>query len=262
MKTLNYKRYIPVLFMTGLLFTSCEDLSNHTVDGNGNRTTDTRSLQAFRLVQLNGDFEVQIDTGSVFSALVEADENLIDLIVTYVSGNKLIIESANGTSLKPTHPIQITITTTALDEITLNGSGYVYCYGLETGELTMNLAGSGQIECYDVKSSTVNAQLEGSGLINCRLVSENLTASIEGSGEIKLSGESLNTDYKIIGSGQIKANYLNTGVSVVYISGSGVADTRVSNALDVTIMGSGIVYYTGNPSVESSISGSGKVIKR
>jgi hypothetical protein len=48
----------------------------------------------------------------------------------------------------------------------------------------------------------------------------------------------------------------------VYISGSGLADTRVQDTLDVTIIGSGIVYYTGNPNIESYISGSGKIVER
>jgi hypothetical protein len=45
-----------------------------------------------------------------------------------------------------------------------------------------------------------------------------------------------------------------------YISGSGRIDTRVNNLLNVTITGSGMVYYFGNPVVASYISGSGKVI--
>jgi hypothetical protein len=262
METLKNSCFIPVMMLTGLLFASCEDLWNRCVDGNGNRTADTRVLQSFSRVQVNGDFEVQIDTGRFSSAIVEADENLVDLIVTHVSGGKLIIETRNGACLRPSHPIEITINTQALDEITLSGSGLVYCYGLETEEFSMNLTGSGQIECYETEASIVNVELEGSGLINSSLVSENLTAQLEGSGEIRMSGESVNADYKIIGSGLINAEQVITDVSVVYISGSGVVDTRVNNALDVTIIGSGIVYYTGNPNLESYISGSGKVIKR
>ena len=262
MKTLKNKYLIPVFVLTGLLLTSCEDLWNRCVDGNGNRAADNRALQSFSRVQVNGDFEVQIDTGRISSAIVEADENLVDLIVTHVSGNKLIIETRNGACLRPSHPIEITINTQALDEITLNGSGFVYCYGLETEELSINLSGSGQIECYEAEASVVNVDLEGSGLINSSLVSENLTTQLEGSGEIRLSGESVNADHKIIGSGQINAGQVITDVSIVYISGSGIVETRVNSALDVTIIGSGIVYYTGNPVLESYISGSGKVVER
>jgi hypothetical protein len=75
-------------------------------------------------------------------------------------------------------------------------------------------------------------------------------------------GESISGDHKIIGSGSINAAQLNSDVAIVYISGSGVVDVDVNNALDVTIIGSGKVYYTGNPTVEDYISGSGEVIER
>lgn len=262
MKTMKNIFYIPALLVTGLMFSSCEDLWNRCVDGDGDRTTDTRVVEAFSRIQVNGDFEVQIDTGNTSSVRIESDENLMDLIVTHVSGNKLIIETRNGTCIRPSHPIEITVTTSSPDEITLNGSGYVYCYGLETDELSMKLAGSGQIECYDIVASVVNVELEGSGLINSSFVAENLTTQLEGSGEIRLSGESVNADHKIIGSGNIRAKEVISDVCVVYISGSGTVDSHVNNALDVTIIGSGNVYYTGNPTIKSYISGSGKVIER
>jgi hypothetical protein len=233
---------------------------NRCVDGNGMRTSETRSLQLFDRIQVNGDFEVQVDTGRTSSAVVEVDENLLDLVVTHVSGNTLIIESRNNDCLRPTHPIEITVTTPAVSEITLNGSGYVNCYGLAAEELNLILQGSGMIDCFEVEATSVSVSLEGSGFINCSLYTENLTTHLEGSGEIGMSGASVNSDLKIIGSGRIKADRVNSNVCVAYISGSGRIDTRVESVLDITIIGSGMVYYSGNPTVESYISGSGKVV--
>jgi hypothetical protein len=250
------------LILSSLVFISCENIWDRCADGNGNRTSDTRTLASFEQIQVNGDFQVEIDTGSDSFVKIEADENLLDLIVTHVSGNKLIIESRNGDCLRPTHSIEINVITPHVSLIDLNGSGYVYLYGMETDELELRLAGSGQIECNDLVASAVACDLEGSGLINSTLVTENLTAQLKGSGEIRLSGASANSDLKVIGSGRIKADQINTDVCYVYISGSGIVDVNVNNALDVSIIGSGIVYYEGNPTVESFISGSGKVIKQ
>jgi hypothetical protein len=91
---------------------------------------------------------------------------------------------------------------------------------------------------------------------------EDLACQIDGSGEIRLNGASVNSELRVIGSGHIRGNQLNTDVCVAYISGSGTIDTWVNHALDVTIIGSGIVYYSGNPAVESYISGSGKAVKQ
>ncbi|MBN1143607.1 MAG: DUF2807 domain-containing protein [Bacteroidales bacterium] len=262
MKTFGMIQKLTALLLTGLLFTACDDIWDRNIDGNGDREIESRSLETFSNVEINGDFEVQIDLGESSKAVIETDENLMQYIITHVSGNKLIIETRDDVNLRPSHPIELTITTPALDQIELNGSGYVYCYEIETEELSVYLAGSGQIEFYNTIASSAEIELDGSGFISGELFVENLTTKIEGSGEIRAEGTSVSTNHKIIGSGRINADDVIAGVSTVYISGSGIIDTYASEALDVTIIGSGIVYYKGNADLDSYISGSGKVIKR
>jgi len=250
------------LAIASLLGTSCEDLWNRCVDGNGDLRVDNRTLEGFEDIEINGDFEVEIDTGDTWGVRIESDENLIDLIVTHVSGNRLIIETRDGICIRPTRPIEIIISVQTVSEITLNGSGYVYSYALENESLILNLAGSGQIEIDNAVCTTAHVGLEGSGLINCNLITESLEAQLEGSGEIKLRGECTTSDQNIIGSGKIKSSELESEECTVRISGSGIADVHVNNTLDVTIIGSGTVYYTGDPTIETYISGSGQVIER
>jgi hypothetical protein len=257
------RKYITLgILCISVILTSCEDIWNHCIDGNGNRIADTRALNLFEEIQINGEFDVQIDTGQDVSVRVEADDNLIGLVITHVTGNKLIIETRNGDCIRPSRPIQITVTVPTVHTIKLNGSGYVNSYGLSSEELDVSLSGSGQITCHNVESTTATFELEGSGSITGSLTAVNLTALIEGSGDIRLSGSSVNADLKILGSGRINANQVNTDVCIAYISGSGIIETFVNDALDATIIGSGTVYYEGNPAVESYISGSGKVVRQ
>lgn len=262
MKTFGIIQKLTVLLLTCMLFTACDDIWDRNIDGNGNRDVETRSLESFSSVEINGDFDVQVDIGASSKAVIETDENLMQYVITHVSGNKLIIETRDDVNLRPSRPIEVTITTPAIEQLELNGSGYVYCYGLETEELSVHLAGSGQIEFYNTVASSAEIELDGSGYISGELFVENLTTKIEGSGEIRAEGTSISTNHKIIGSGRINADEVIAGVSTVYISGSGIIDTYASEALDVTIIGSGIVYYEGNADLDSYISGSGKVIKR
>ncbi|HLO60795.1 MAG TPA: head GIN domain-containing protein [Bacteroidales bacterium] len=262
MKKTIYKLTIPALLLMTITLFSCEELWDRHVDGNGDRKMEDRNLAGFDRIEVNGDFEVQVDTGIESFATVEADENLLDFIVTHVSGHTLIIETREGYDLRPSHPIEIKVTTPDITQIDLNGSGLIYSYGIQTDELSVNLAGSGEIDLDNLVTTIANLNLEGSGYINARLDAADVKALLEGSGDIKLDGICNNSDLKITGSGKIKASELNTDVCVVYISGSGVADTWVNTALDVTIIGSGTVYYTGNPVVDKYISGSGQVRER
>lgn len=245
-----------------LLFqVSCDNFWDGCIEGNGYRVTETRDLDSFEEIQINGEFEVDIDTGSIPSVKIKADENLMDVIVTNVSGNKLIIESRNGTCLNPSYPIEVTVTIPYVTKVYLNGSGYVYCYKMDVDDLEAILVGSGQVDLYQINCSNITVELEGSGIMNIGADTENMEAGIEGSGEIRLTGTAVNSDLSIIGSGRIKADDMITEVCSAYISGSGIMDVYVLNALDVTIIGSGIVYYKGDPPVvETSISGTGKVV--
>src|SRR5690606_18597342 len=65
------------------------------------------------------------------------------------------------------------------------------------------------------------------------------------------------------GSGSFDSFGFSSQIADVAISGSGEAKITVSQTLNVTINGSGSVYYKGDPgSVHNDISGSGKVIKQ
>jgi len=252
---------VPITLLLILCCTSCEEFWNHCIDGNGDRTTETRNLDAFTMIQVNGDFDVQVDTGVASFTVIEADENLMGFIVTSVSGDKLIIESRNGNCLKPSHPIEITVTTPGVSSIELNGSGFIYCNGISSDELYLNVSGSGQIECYEIQSNSLNCEIGGSGYMNISAVTEDLTAQVNGSGEIRLSGTAVSSDFSVIGSGNINSGNLGTDVCTAYISGSGTIDAYVNQALDVTIVGSGIFYYDGDPAITKDISGSGKVLR-
>lgn len=255
-------KFISGIVLACALITSCDEMWHHCIDGNGHPSTETRTLSAFTRIQVNGDFKVLVDTGSSSVAIVKADENLQDLIVTHVSGDKLVIETRNGDCLNSSHPIEISVVTPSVNNIELNGSGNVYCYGLNTDELVLRLSGSGEMKCTQIKASSAMLDLEGSGNIDCAADVDNLSSQIEGSGEIRIIGSALNSELKVIGSGHQRAGELNTDVCTAYISGSGIIDTDVNNSLDVTIIGSGIVNYFGNPVLTSYISGSGKIVKQ
>lgn len=259
---MNKMKIIPAIILASALIVSCDDMWHHCIDGNGSTTTETRTLPAFTRMEVNGDFNVIVDTVSTFAALVTADENLQDLIITHVSGDKLVIESKHGNCLNSSHPVEIRVSAPTVNNIELNGSGRVYCYGLDADELILGLSGSGEMRLTQITAGSVRLELEGSGNVDCSVEVENLYSQIEGSGEIRINGSTLNSELRVIGSGHQRAGELHSDVCKAYISGSGIIDTDVSNSLDVTITGSGIVNYFGNPVITSHISGSGKIVKQ
>jgi hypothetical protein len=86
--------------------------------------------------------------------------------------------------------------------------------------------------------------------------------SYSGSGNVAVNS-AMETDYlelSLMGSCSFKGFMLSAGSCQVDISGSGNCEITANNRLDVSIDGSGSVYYKGTPSIQNHISGSGRVV--
>ena len=92
-------------------------------------------------------------------------------------------------------------------------------------------------------------------------VPEITRVGVIGAGDFDLSGTPQGVLYiDIIGVGNVRA--YNLTVDTCYITTTGVGDcyVRVNNLLNVLIAGVGHVYYKGNPSIISNITGVGSIV--
>jgi hypothetical protein len=64
----------------------------------------------------------------------------------------------------------------------------------------------------------------------------------------------------LMGSGSFRGFQLRAGQSYVEIVGSGDCEITSDESMDVVIEGSGNVYYKGTPSLQTDITGSGRVL--
>ena len=222
---------------------SCVDGPWGCLHGNGIVIEETRDFNPFHGVISEGDFDVTIIVDTVYKTVIEADENLLNFISTYIRNGNLIIDNSSRRCLrtKDDNPILIEVHMPYADYIDLTGSGVVYCQDkLYVDYIRIELTGSGAIDLRDVDAISLDAILTGSG-------------------EIELWGVCEEGDLSIPGSGIIKAFHLEQDVCDASISGSGDMYIFVYNILDANISGSGNIFYKGNPKVSTRISGSGSV---
>jgi len=232
---------IPVLAAM-LISTSCMDSFWNCIEGNGSTATVRRVVDDFTNISSNGNFIVDVKIGTTTSVSVEADENLLAYIETYIQGNTLVIETDDNHCIRSREKIYVHVQTPEIYEIKLSGSGVIYCDDVNAEELKYVLSGSGDIECEGIEAGFIEANLTGSG-------------------EIILSGTASETDFLISGSGNIKTFNLEQNKCIATITGSGTIYVTVQELLDALITGSGNVLYKGNPDLEVNVTGSGRVIK-
>ena len=83
-----------------------------------------------------------------------------------------------------------------------------------------------------------------------------------GSGNVVITGpmEAEYFDLNLMGSGSFSGFSLSAAYCQVDITGSGNCELTALSSLDVSIDGSGSVFYKGTPSIKDHISGSGRVV--
>ncbi len=214
----------------------------HTVSGNGNMRSETRSVAGFSEISVGGPFEVEVIPNADFGVVLEADENLLRYIHVDKEGDRLKVKVRNGVNLRSKKGIKLRISLPELTAISFAGSGNMRVKGvLKTDQrLTVAVAGSGnvyaEVDCPDID------------------------ADIAGSGTIEMTGRTRSVDLSIAGSGDYKAEKLLSESTKVSVAGSGSAWVYASADLEVSIAGSGDVYYRGQPAnLKRSIAGSGQV---
>jgi len=224
------------------LFSACRYVAGQRIRGNGNVRTEERTPGSFNSVASHGSFNVYVSTGPQ-SVKIEAEDNLLPYIDTYVEGSVLKVETKENYWLRPSRQIKIYVTSPDFNSIRSYGSG--------------DIIGMSKI----TDSSKLELGVNGSANIKMDVNAPDIDAEINGSGDINLTGETKKFNGEIRGSGNVKALDLKSEDATVKIYGSGNADIFASVKLDVHVAGSGDVNYKGNAQVSSSIAGSGRVKK-
>jgi hypothetical protein len=108
-----------------------------------------------------------------------------------------------------------------------------------------------------------NLIVEGAGHVDVKgLSNDKFEINSEGAPAINVSGKTKLIDIESNGAGKIDTHNLHAERAVVDSKGVTQIDLDVAEQLDVTISGPSAVYYKGDPKVNKTIRGPGKVERR
>jgi len=231
-------RKLLFILLTSMALTGCDYRS---VKGDGHVSSEDRTISTASKIKLMGSYDVALVQGTVPALKIEADGNLIPLIITENRDGWLIVRSKDHVNFSSDHEVRITITTPTLEDIELAGSGNITGKSKFTGadNLKIRISGSG-----DVALETNVPRVE---------------THIAGSGNVDLAGEAKDVEVHIAGMGDYKGENLKAENARVDIAGSGDVKIFADSKLDVHIAGSGSVYYKGSPAITQRIAGSGEI---
>ena len=228
----------------GVALTSCKfDLSFGQVTGNGDVVEATRDIdEDFDEIRVSRGLDVYLTQGDETNILIEADENLHDLITTEVSNNILKITSEENIGSASAKKIYVTFENISIIKAT-SGSDVYSENTIKSDELTLITTSGSDME---VK---VNV--------------EDLTLESTSGSDLRVSGTTNLLAAKCSSGADIKAGKLEALEAKVSASSGSDVTVNTSKKLIAKASSGGDIKYYGNPEkVETSDGVSGSVRKK
>lgn len=196
--------------------------SGENVTGSGILKTEERTVGGFDRVSIEGIGELRIEQSGEESLTIEAEDNLLPLLISEVEGSRLKLGIRPNSSISATKPIVYRLKVRSLNGIDGSGSVTIDAVGLDADRLEVGLSG------------TVKSVLAGSA-----------TAQV----------------VTISGAGRFDGRALTGRTAEIEVSGIGRAVVNVSDELSARASGASTVGYLGDPDVDQQASGVARVEK-
>ncbi|MBT8253792.1 MAG: DUF2807 domain-containing protein [Flavobacteriaceae bacterium] len=213
------------------------------VRGNGNVQTDNRELSNdFDEIEISRGLDVYLTQGDILDLAVEADENLIDIIITEVENNTLYIYADENIASSRSQKVYVTFKN--VNKITATSGCDVY---------STNVIKADNLDLTTTSGSDMELAIEVD-VVECQ--------SSSGS-DLRLSGTA-NTMYAEANSGSdIKAGGLKTRTCTANANSGADITVHASSELIAKASSGGDIKYYGNPDKVSKRDGvSGSVRKQ
>jgi len=224
MKTIRLK-ILAFIFLSTIFF-SCKESSStndNTIHGSGRIVTHERTVDECNGILIKSVGNVYLTQGTSQSIRIEADDNIIEKVVTRKENGILVTGLESGSYSNITLKIYVSLKT--INQLSIEGAG--------------NIA--------------VENPIEGDSIV----------ASIIGAGNISLKGSDNFLNCRIDGAGNINAENFIAKKCTALVNGAGNCTVYVTEDLNATVIGVGTINYYGNPQrVTASVQGLGQIIKK
>lgn len=194
----------------------------------------------FDRLEMGSALNIRVEQANTFSVEVTGDRRNIDDLDVYKSGNTLIIEFDDNANRH--HDTYVYITMPRLQGVNFSGASVSKVMGFESDE---------DLDFY----------LSGSAVSQLDVTYRELGVVVSGASSLVLHGSGDELHAEVSGASSIKAFDYPVREATASVSGSSEGKLTVTDKLNVTASGASMVFYRGNPTVTSNVSGGSTVQK-
>lgn len=220
---------------------SCIYIGN-SVKGNGNVVEQTRKMSMFDEIKVSRGMNVYITQGDEMKVVVEADENLLNVIKTEVNNSTLKITTTENIRKSTSKKVLVTIPKIK---------------GVSAS------AGSNVFSENKLESKFINISGSAGSNVKLTVVAEELKISSSAGSNIYLEGSARKFSGKASAGANIKAENLTTLSCKASASSGANIWINVTENLEGKASSGGNIFYYGNPkSTSAEKSSGGNVIEK
>lgn len=221
-KYIGMKKIILFVFVSQLLF-GINSLHAEKVKGSGNVEQQERKVESFNAIKVSGVFNIYLSQGDKELLVIEADDNLLEYIVSEVSSGTLKIGMKNNTTIKQSKKMNVYITLINIDELVHSGVGDVKC--LTPLNLTQFNITSSCVGNFNLKGTSENLTIQNSGVGNINAFefeAQHCTLANSGVGNVNVNASE---ELRITNSGVGNVSYMGDA-KITDINSNGVGSVR------------------------------------
>jgi hypothetical protein len=213
------------------------------ISGNGNVVEEDRNVSGFSGVHVSTGIDVLLSEGSDFEVTVEADENLMDVILTELKGDMLVVRT-DRVNIRRAKAKRVYVTLPELTELKISSAG--------------DCVGKTPFTCKDLRLGISSA-----GDLSLEVSADRIWLDISSSGDARISGETDELDVSLSSAGDLHAFDLIAKKVSVNVSSAGDARVTATDEISMNASSAGNIYYQGDAKViHSRSSSAGDIIRK
>lgn len=250
---IGFRLFTPTDFLEKIEFSE-----NKMIIGNGKVVTPTIETKEFENINVQGRFDITLQTGKANRVQLQTEENLAPHIRFETVNNMLNITT--NANMTPTP--QVTITSKTISEINLSGKTVLHANNIDSPQLSINM--NGNSNCF-LKSNTkiLKIQLNGKSELHLNATqADNITLQINGKGDVNLTGKTHNLTVNAFGNSTVHADTLIADNVVLDSAGKSEISVHAVKTLTIMAAGKSNVKYSGNPTITKNTAGESTIEKQ
>lgn len=242
MKIITKFLFIPAVLLT----LACQLVSGFgkSLTGSGNVVTESRPVSKFNSIDVCCGMHLILTQGASESLEIEADDNLLPEIESFVTNGRLVVrfkDNFSGIRLFNTNPIRVKVSAPELVGVEISGGGRLEAAGpIQTTQMALDFSG-------------------GSRGVLDNLQADKLAVDLSGGSRIELSGISPDQTISLSGGSDYLAGDLQSRTTTLKMSGGGRATVWVTETLNADLSGGANASYYGNPMINQDLSGGSRL---